>query len=69
MTTTLYAAHLFHISIPIFQLNPHPFWHKFKHSIAAEITLLHKKSFMVSHFHFLIVVELAISHVLLHFLC
>jgi len=69
MTTTIYAAHLFHLSIVIFQHNPHPFWRKFKNSIAAEITLLHTKPFMVNHFHFHIVVELAASQALLHFLC
>jgi hypothetical protein len=40
-----------------------PSWHKFKKFVVVEIGLLHSQPFMKSHFHFFIVVELAVSQV------
>jgi hypothetical protein len=42
-----------------------PYWHEFKNSATAGIGLLHSDPFPNSHFHFLVIVELAISQVLL----
>jgi hypothetical protein len=45
-----------------------PSWHDFKNSVAVEIGLLHSHQFTYSHFHFIVIVESATSHVLLQML-
>jgi hypothetical protein len=42
-----------------------PPWQEFKNSTAVEICLLHSQPFTNSHFHFYIIVECAVSKVLL----
>jgi len=67
--TMLNAAHLFHLSIIIFNTNPknidHIFtsWHEFKNSITMEIGLLHLQT-IHSHIHFLIIVKCNVRNVM-----
>jgi len=69
VSTVLNVAHLFKLSIIIFQCIPKNidefflYWQNFKNSVIVEIRLLHSQPIMNNHFHF-IIVELVTPQIL-----